>query len=69
MADCSQNRQRDRDPQLVMAAQTKGRGDTTYVQALADLNVHTSQLRDWVKKVSDDPQHASCQSSDEARAA
>jgi transposase-like protein len=28
------------------------------VQASADLNVHTSQLRDWVKKLSDDPQHA-----------
>jgi transposase-like protein len=28
------------------------------VQASQDLNVHTSQLRDWVKKLSDDPQHA-----------
>jgi hypothetical protein len=26
------------------------------VQASQDLNVHTSQLRDWVKKFSDDPQ-------------
>jgi transposase-like protein len=23
-----------------------------------DLNVHPSQLRDWVKKLSEDPQHA-----------
>ena len=29
-----------------------------YVQASQDLNVHVSQLRDWVKKYSDDPQHA-----------
>jgi transposase len=35
----------------------KDRG-VSYVQASADLNVHTSQLRDWVKKFSDDPQHA-----------
>lgn len=28
----------------------------SYVQA--DLNVRTSRLRDWVKKFSDDPQHA-----------
>src|SRR3954469_8446546 len=35
----------------------KDRG-VSYVQASQDLNVHTSQLRDWVKKLSDDPQHA-----------
>ena len=35
----------------------KDRG-VSYVQASQDLNVHTSQLRDWVKKFSDDPQHA-----------
>jgi transposase len=29
-----------------------------FVQASQDLNVHVSQLRDWVKKYSDDPQHA-----------
>ena len=34
----------------------KDRG-VSYVQASADLNVHTSQLRDWVKKFND-PQHA-----------
>src|SRR3954470_11408168 len=35
----------------------KGRG-VSYVQASQDLGVHTSQLRDWVKKLADDPQHA-----------
>jgi transposase len=30
----------------------------SYVQASQDLNVHTSQLRDWVKKFSNDPEHA-----------
>jgi len=32
----------------------KDRG-VSYVQASQDLNVHPSQLRDWVKKFSDDP--------------
>lgn len=35
----------------------KDRG-VSYVQASQDLNVHTSQLRDWVKKFSEDPQYA-----------
>jgi transposase len=35
----------------------KDRG-VSYVQASHDLGVHTSQLRDWVKKLSYDPQHA-----------
>jgi transposase len=35
----------------------KDRG-VSYVQASQDLNVHPSQLRDWVKKLSEDPQHA-----------
>src|ERR1041384_894441 len=35
----------------------KDRG-VSYVRASQDLNVHTSQLRDWVKKFSEDPQHA-----------
>src|SRR4029078_9632981 len=35
----------------------KDRG-VSYVRASQDLNVHTSQLRDWVKRFSDDPQHA-----------
>jgi transposase-like protein len=30
----------------------------SYVQASQQLNVHPSQLRDWVKKLSEDPQHA-----------
>ena len=35
----------------------KDRG-VSYVQASQDLSVHPSQLRDWVKKFADDPQHA-----------
>jgi transposase len=35
----------------------KDRG-VSYVQASQDLGVHTSQLRDWVKKFADDPQYA-----------
>lgn len=35
----------------------KDRG-VSYVQASEDLGVRTSQLRDWVKKLSDDPEHA-----------
>ena len=31
----------------------------SYVQASQDLNVHTSLLRGWVKKFSDDPEHPS----------
>src|SRR3979490_3322309 len=34
----------------------KDRG-VSYVQASQDLGVHTSQLRDWVKKLAHDPQH------------
>jgi len=33
-------------------------GGVSYVQASQDHGVHTSQLRDWVKKFSDDPEHA-----------
>jgi transposase-like protein len=35
----------------------KERG-VSYAQASQDLSVHTSQLRDWVKKFADDPEHA-----------
>ena len=35
----------------------KDRG-VSYTQASVDLGVHPSQLRNWVKKFSDDPQHA-----------
>jgi transposase-like protein len=30
----------------------------SFAQASEDLGVHESQLRDWVKKFADDPQHA-----------
>ena len=35
----------------------KDRG-VSYVQASQELKVHPTQLRNWVKKFSDDPQHA-----------
>jgi transposase-like protein len=35
----------------------KDRG-VSFVQASRDLSVHPTQLRNWVKKFSDDPQHA-----------
>ena len=35
----------------------KQRG-VSYVQASQDLGVHVSQLREWVKKFADDPEHA-----------
>ena len=35
----------------------KERG-VSYTQASVDLDVHQSQLRGWVKKFADDPQHA-----------
>jgi transposase len=35
----------------------KERG-VSYAQAAEDLGVHPTQLRDWVKKLADDPQHA-----------
>src|SRR6202171_3833966 len=35
----------------------KQRG-VSYAQASKDLGVHPTQLRDWVKKLADDPQHA-----------
>ena len=36
----------------------KGSPQHLAVQASQDLGVHVSQLRDWVKKFSDDPQQA-----------
>jgi transposase-like protein len=30
----------------------------SYAQASADLGVHPTQLRNWVKQLADDPQHA-----------
>src|SRR5256885_16000614 len=41
----------------MMLPTIKERG-VSYVQASQDLGVHVSQLRDWVKKFADDPQHA-----------
>jgi transposase len=35
----------------------KDRG-VSYVRASQDLGVHTSQLRSWVRKFADDPDHA-----------
>jgi transposase-like protein len=35
----------------------KERG-VSYAQTAEDLGVHPTQLRDWVKKLADDPQHA-----------
>jgi transposase len=35
----------------------KDRG-VSYARASEDLGVHPTQLRDWVKQLSDDPQHA-----------
>ena len=35
----------------------KDRG-VSYAQAAEDLGVHPTQLREWVKKFADDPQHA-----------
>ena len=52
-----QRRQFTREFKLEAVRLIKDRG-VSYVQASQDLGVHTSQLRDWVKKFSDDPQHA-----------
>jgi len=44
----------------------KERG-VSYAQASEDLGVHPTQLRNWVKQLADDPQHAfSWPGSDEA---
>jgi transposase len=46
-----------REFKLEVVRRIKVRG-VSYGQAAQDLNVHVSQLRDWVKKFSDHPQHA-----------
>ena len=46
---------REFKPEAVRLIKDRG---VSYVQASQDLNVHPSQLRDWVKKFSEDPQHA-----------
>ncbi len=52
-----ERRQFTREFKLEAVRLIKDRG-VSYAQASQDLGVHTSQLRDWVKKFSDDPQHA-----------
>ena len=52
-----ERRQFTREFKLEAVRLIKDRG-VSYVQASEDLGVHTSQLRDWVKKLSDDPEHA-----------
>jgi transposase-like protein len=52
-----ERRQSTRQSKLEAVRLIKDRG-LSYRQASQDLNVHTSQLRDWVKKFCDDPQHA-----------
>jgi transposase len=52
-----ERRQFTREFKLEAVRLIKDRG-VAYVQASEDLGVHTSQLRDWVKKFADDPPHA-----------
>ena len=52
-----ERRQFTREFKLEAVRLIKDRG-VSYVQASQDLGVHVSQLRDWVKKFSDDPQQA-----------
>jgi transposase-like protein len=46
-----------REFKLEAARLIRDRG-VSYAQASADLGVHQSQLRDWAKKFTEDPQHA-----------
>src|SRR3954447_18931604 len=50
-----ERRQFTREFKLEAVRLIKDRG-VSYVQASQELDVHVSQLRDWVKKFSDDPQ-------------
>ena len=52
-----ERRQFTREFKLEAVRLIKDRG-VSYIQASQDLDVHVSQLRDWVKKFSDDPQQA-----------
>jgi len=52
-----ERRQFTREFKLEAVRLIRDRG-VLYVQASRDLSVHTSQLRDWVKKFADDPQHS-----------
>src|SRR5215213_10010600 len=53
----SERRKFTREFKLEAVRLIKDRG-VSYTQASADLGVHQSQLRDWVKKFADDAQHA-----------
>ena len=52
-----ERRQFTREFKLEAVRLIKERG-VSYAQAAEDLGVHPTQLRDWVKKLADDPQHA-----------
>jgi transposase len=52
-----ERRQYTREFKLVAVRLIKERG-VSYAQAAEDLGVHPTQLRDWVKKLADDPQDA-----------
>jgi transposase len=52
-----ERRQFTREFKLEAVRLIKDRG-VAYARAAEDLGVHPTQLRDWVKKFADDPQHA-----------
>ncbi len=52
-----ERRQFTREFKLEAVRLIKQRG-VSYVQASKDLGVHPTQLRNWVKQLADDPQHA-----------
>jgi transposase-like protein len=52
-----ERRQFTREFKLEAVRLIKERG-VSYAQASADLGVHATQLRNWVKQLADDPQHA-----------
>ena len=52
-----ERRQYTREFKLEAVRLIKERG-VSYAQAAGDLGVHPTQLRDWVKKFADDPQHS-----------
>jgi transposase-like protein len=52
-----ERRQFTREFELEAVRLIKQRG-VSYAQASVDLGVHPTQLRNWVKQLADDPQHA-----------
>ena len=52
-----ERRQFTREFKLEAVRLIKERG-VSYAQAAEDLGVHPTQLRNWVKQLADDPQHA-----------